>query len=92
MHGVDFQQGRQSNEHFPKSSLTRANSEFQVGSFIKWVLGIALSLTVTGQLKWATLRMIELAVEAQKHQLSFGKFSTMLTSSHSNSLKQKAKF
>jgi len=48
-------------------------------SFIKWVLGIALGLAVTGQLKPATLKMAKMAVEAQQHQISYGKFSRMLT-------------
>lgn len=48
-------------------------------SFIKWVLGIALGLAATGQLKTAMLKMAQMAVEAQKHQISYGKFSRMLT-------------
>ena len=48
-------------------------------TFFKWVLGIAIGLAVTGQLKTATLKMAEMAVEAQRHQISYGKFSRMLT-------------
>ncbi len=48
-------------------------------SFIKWAVGIALALTAAGQLKSATLKVAQMAVEAQKHQLSYGKFSRMLT-------------
>jgi hypothetical protein len=33
---------------------------------MKWVLGIALGLAMTGQLKSATLRMAEMAVEARE--------------------------
>ena len=47
--------------------------------FIKWVIGIALGLAITGHLKSGTLKMAEMAVEAQKHQISYGKFSRMLT-------------
>jgi hypothetical protein len=49
-------------------------------SFIKWVVGIALGLAVAGQLKSATLKMAQMAAEAQQHQISYGKFSRMLTS------------
>jgi len=49
-------------------------------SFFKWALGIALALAATGQLRSATLRMAQMAMEAQRHQLSYGKFSRMLTS------------
>ena len=48
-------------------------------SFFKWVLGIAIGLAVTGQLKTATLNMAKMAVEAQKHLISYGRFSRMLT-------------
>jgi hypothetical protein len=48
-------------------------------SFLKWTIGIALGLAVTGQLKSATLKMAQMAVEAQKHQISYGRFSRMLT-------------
>lgn len=34
-------------------------------SFIKWVLGVALGLAVTGQLKTAALKMAQMAAEAQ---------------------------
>ena len=48
-------------------------------SFFKWILGIALGLALTGQLRTATLKMAKMAIEAQNHQLSYGKFSRMLT-------------
>jgi hypothetical protein len=48
-------------------------------SFFKWVLGIAFGLAMTGQLKSATLKMEQWAAQAQQHQLSYGKFSRMLT-------------
>jgi hypothetical protein len=47
--------------------------------FMKWSFGIALGLAVTGHLKSATMKMAAMAVEAQQHQLSYGKFSRMLT-------------
>jgi hypothetical protein len=50
-----------------------------VDSLIKWAIGIALSLAVSGQLKSAALKMAEMSMDAQKHQLSYGKFSSMLT-------------
>jgi hypothetical protein len=48
-------------------------------SFIKWVLGIAIGLAVTSELKTATFKMAQMAGEAQQHQISYGKFSGMLT-------------
>ncbi len=48
-------------------------------SFFKWAIGIAVGLAVTDQLKSATLKMAQMAVEAQEHQMSYGKFSRMLT-------------
>jgi hypothetical protein len=50
-----------------------------MNAFIKLAFGIALSLAVTGHLKSATLKMAEMAAEAQKHQLKFNSFSRMLT-------------
>jgi hypothetical protein len=61
-------------------------------SFIKWMFAVALSLAATGQLKSATLKMAQLAIEAQKHQISYGKFSRMLTEPHHKSMKSGAKF
>jgi len=49
-----------------------------MSSFIKWVIGIALGLAATGQLKQATLNMMEAAADAQKHQLSLSKLSRAL--------------
>ncbi len=40
-------------------------------SFTKWLLGIALGLAVTGQLKSVTLKMARLAIEAQRHKISY---------------------
>lgn len=48
-------------------------------SFFKWVLAVTLGLAVTGHLKSATLKMAEMAIEAQKHQISYRKFSRALT-------------
>jgi hypothetical protein len=52
-------------------------------SFIKWSLGVAIGLAMTGHLKSATLKMASMAVEAQKHQLSYVKFSRSLNSDDS---------
>ncbi len=62
-----------------RHSPTGAGKGFEMISFFKWALGITICLAVTGQLKTATLRMAKMAVEAQKHQVSYGKFSRMLT-------------
>lgn len=48
-------------------------------SFIKWMVGIALGVAISGHIKSATLKMAQMAVEAQQHQMSYGKFSRMLT-------------
>lgn len=48
-------------------------------SFIKWSVGIALALTATGQLKPATMTMLKLATEAQQYQVSYSKFTRLLT-------------
>ena len=61
------------------STTPRAGKGFEMISFIKWVLGIALGLAVKGQLKSATLHIAKMTVATQQPQISFGKFSRMLT-------------
>lgn len=52
-------------------------------TLFKWVIAFALGVAVSGQLKsataTATLEMAQMAAEVQLHQMSFGKFSRMLT-------------
>ncbi len=50
-----------------------------MANFIRWVLGIGFSLFFAGHLKSATLQMAKMAVDAQKHQMSYGQFSRALT-------------
>lgn len=55
-----------------------------MNSFVKWTFGVALSLAVSGQLKTATFKMAELALDAHRHQMSYGKFSRLLTTAAKN--------
>ena len=50
-----------------------------MAKFISSVFLFALGLAATGQLKNATLEMARLAAKAQHHQISYLKFSRMLT-------------
>jgi len=50
-----------------------------MSSIVKLGFIIAAVLAASGQLKSATLKMAEMAIEAQKHQISYGAFSRMLT-------------
>jgi Na+-translocating ferredoxin:NAD+ oxidoreductase RnfG subunit len=50
-----------------------------MSSIAKMGLFIAAVLAASGQLKSATLKMAEMAIEAQKQQISYGAFSRILT-------------
>lgn len=54
-------------------------------SFFKWMVGIAIGVAISGHLKFATLKMAQMAADAQTHQISYGKFSRMLTAPRSGS-------
>ena len=50
-----------------------------MSSIVKLGLVIAAAFAASGQLKTATSKMAEMAIEAQRHQISYGAFSRMLT-------------
>ena len=52
---------------------------YDVVKFYGLVISIALALGASGQLKEATLYMMNAASGAQSHQMSYAKFSRMLT-------------
>lgn len=51
------------------------------GKFIAWIFSVMVTLGFLSQLKPLTYKMAELAMDAQKHQMSYGKFSRQLCSS-----------
>ncbi len=61
-----------------------------MGSFFRWCVGAALGVAFSGHIKSVTLKMAEMAAKAQKHQISYGQFSRMLTTSDITSSAQAA--
>jgi hypothetical protein len=61
-------------------------------SLIRWAFGIALALAATGQLKSATLKLAEMAIRSQHHQISYLKFSQMLTGTAAPSNERRQRF
>ncbi len=66
------------------------NENLSAMKFLLWGGGIALALTGTVSLTKATYRMAETAIEAQsKNQLSYGRYSRMVWSTHSSKARKK---
>jgi hypothetical protein len=48
--------------------------------FIFWIGGVVIAMGLFGSFGHMTYKMAETAIEAQEHQMSYGKFSHMLWS------------